>query len=99
MRTLIAALVLFTSSAALSAPKQTDEEAIKARVAEFIVLFNKGDAKAMTAYFAADATLVNPVGVKGTGAAEIEKVIAGDLATVLKDAKMEMKVVQVSAAG
>jgi uncharacterized protein (TIGR02246 family) len=94
MRTLIAALVLFSSSAALAAPKQSDEEAIKARVGEFIALFNKGDAKALTAYFADDATLVNPAGVKGTGSAEIEKVLSNDLATILKDTKMDMKVVQ-----
>jgi uncharacterized protein (TIGR02246 family) len=93
MRTFFAALVLFSSSVALAAPKQSDEDAIKARVADFIATFNKGDAKALTAYFADDATLVNPAGVKGTGSAEIEKLIANDIATFLKDAKMEMKVV------
>jgi uncharacterized protein (TIGR02246 family) len=94
MRTLVAALVLFSSSVALAAPKQSDEDAIKARVADFIAVFNKGDAKAVTSYFADDATLVNPAGVKGTGSAEIEKLIGNDIATILKDAKMEMKVVQ-----
>jgi uncharacterized protein (TIGR02246 family) len=94
MRTLVAALVLFSSSVALAAPKQSEEDAIKARVADFIATFNKGDAKGLTAFFAPDATLVNPAGVKGTGSAEIEKLIANDMATFLKDAKMDMKVVQ-----
>jgi uncharacterized protein (TIGR02246 family) len=97
MRTLLAALVLFTASTAAAAPK--DEDAIKARVAEFIALFNKGDAKAVTAFFADDATLVNPAGVKATGHAEIEKVIATDSSTILKGAQMEMKVVQFRSAG
>jgi uncharacterized protein (TIGR02246 family) len=94
MRTLIAALVLFSSSAALAAPKQGDEDAIKARVADFIATFNKGDAKAVAAFFAPDATLVNPAGVRATGSAEIEKLIANDIASFLKDAKMDMKLVQ-----
>jgi uncharacterized protein (TIGR02246 family) len=97
MRTLLAALVLFTASTAAAAPK--DEDAIKARVAEFIALFNKGDAKAVTAFFADDATLVNPAGVKATGHAEIEKVIATDSSTILKGAQMEMKVVEFRSAG
>src|SRR5690242_19971009 len=94
MRTLVAALVLFSSSVALAAPKQSDEDAIKARVSDFIAAFNKGDAKGMTAFFADDATLVNPAGMKGTGPAEIEKIISKDIATFLHDAKMDMKVVQ-----
>jgi uncharacterized protein (TIGR02246 family) len=97
MRTLLTALVLFTASTAVAAPK--DEDAIKGRVAEFIALFNKGDAKAATAFFADDATLVNPAGVKATGHAEIEKVLATDIATILKGSTMEMKVVQYRAAG
>jgi uncharacterized protein (TIGR02246 family) len=101
MRTLLGALLLFSVSATASAAPAAskDEDAIKARVAEFIALFNKGDAKGMTAYFADDATLVNPVGMKGTGAAEIEKIIASDMATILKGATMEMKVVEFRAVG
>jgi uncharacterized protein (TIGR02246 family) len=99
MRTLIAALVLFTASTVVAAPKEKDEDAIKARVAEFIALFNKGDAKGMAAIFTDDATLVNPAGVKATGHAEIEKVIATDAGTILKGAQMEMKLVQFRAVG
>jgi len=96
-KTLIAALVLGTAAPALAANK--DEEAIKARVADFITLFNKGDAKAMAAFWVEDGTLVNPAGVTSKGPAEIEKIIATDSSTILKDTKMEMKVVEFRAAG
>lgn len=101
MRTLAAALVLFTATTAAAAPKEKekDEDAIKARVVEFIALFNKGDAKAMAAFFAEDAVLVNPVGIKGTGRAEIEKIIATDSSTFLKGSTMDMKLVEYRAAG
>jgi uncharacterized protein (TIGR02246 family) len=97
---LLAALMLTVSVPAFAAaPKEKDEDAIKARVVEFIALFNKGDAKAMSAFFSDDATLVNPAGVSGKGPAEIEKVIATDLATILKGTTMEMKVVSYRAVG
>ena len=91
------ALVLAVTSgggfARAAAAAGKDEDAVKARVAEFIALFNKGDAKAMSAFWVEDGSLVNPVGVVGKGPTEVEKVIAADLATILKDTKMEMKVV------
>lgn len=85
--------VAFTGGAA-SAATSKDEDAIKARVADFIALFNKGDAKGLSQFFGEDATLVNPIGQRGTGRAEIEKVIAADVSTFLKDTKMEMTVTQ-----
>ena len=91
-KTIIGALALtFLTSSALAASK--DEEAIKARVAEFITIFNKGDAKATAAFWLEDGSLVNPAGVVGKGRAEVEKVLAADLATILKGAKMEMTMV------
>jgi uncharacterized protein (TIGR02246 family) len=84
--------IALTAGHAFAASK--DEDAIKARVAEFIAAFNKGDAKATAAFFADDATLVNPAGVKAKGPAEIEKVIASDVAMFLKDSKMDMTVTQ-----
>lgn len=81
------------SRTAAAAAASKDEDAVKGRIAEFIALFNKGDAKAMSAFWVEDGSLVNPAGIVGKGPAEIEKVIAGDLATILKDTKMEMKVV------
>jgi uncharacterized protein (TIGR02246 family) len=96
--TLIAGLVLLFAASAQAAGSK-DEDAIKARVAEFSALFSKGDAKAVAAFFADDGTLVNPVGMKGKGPAEIEKIIATDIATILKDTKMELTVVQYRAVG
>jgi uncharacterized protein (TIGR02246 family) len=92
---LILALVTSASFAgSATAAGSKDEDAVKARVAEFIDLFNKGDAKAMSAFWVEDGSIVNPAGVTGKGPAEIEKVLANDIATILKDTKMEMKVVQ-----
>jgi uncharacterized protein (TIGR02246 family) len=101
-RSLLATLILATllpAASALGAPKEKDEDAVKARVADFIALFNKGDAKAMSAFFTDDATLVNPAGKSAKGPADIERVIADDVATILKGATMEMKVVSFRAVG
>lgn len=94
---LAAVTSLTVLSLAVGLPAQAaskDEDAVKARVAEFIALFNKGDAKAVSAFWTEDGSLVNPVGHKGTGPAGVEKVIAADLETILKGAKMEMQVAQ-----
>jgi uncharacterized protein (TIGR02246 family) len=102
IRSLCASLILaglLPTASALAAPKVSDEDAVKARVAEFIALFNKGDAKALSAFFTDDATLVNPAGKSGKGPAEIEKIMADDSATILKGATMEMKVVSFRAVG
>ncbi|MEA2701045.1 MAG: hypothetical protein QOI66_5316 [Myxococcales bacterium] len=76
-----------------------DEDAVKARVAAFIDQFNKGDAKAMAAFWVEDGSIVNPAGVTGKGRAEIEKVIATDIASILHGSKMEMKVTTFRAVG
>jgi uncharacterized protein (TIGR02246 family) len=89
--------VAFATQALAAASK--DEDAIKARVADFIAAFNKGDVKAMTAFWTDDAMLVNPAGVSGKGSAEIEKIFTADLNSILKGAKMEMKVVEYRAVG
>jgi uncharacterized protein (TIGR02246 family) len=102
MALMAAALALVTATSAIGSIAQAaskDEDAIKARVAEFIALFNKGDAKAVSAFWVEDGSLVNPAGVVGKGPAGVEKVIAADLATILKGAKMEMTVVGFRAAG
>jgi uncharacterized protein (TIGR02246 family) len=101
-RTLGIALILALVASAggrTAAAASKDEDAVKARVAEFIELFNKGDAKAMSAFWVDDGSLVNPAGITGKGPAEIEKVIEGDVSTFLKGSKMEMKVVQFRAVG
>jgi uncharacterized protein (TIGR02246 family) len=102
-KTLVAGLILAVfATLAYAAPARAaskDEDAVKARIAEFIATFNKGDPKAVAAFFTDDAMLVNPAGASGKGTAEIEKVIGQDLATILKDTKMDMKVVEFRAVG
>jgi uncharacterized protein (TIGR02246 family) len=90
---LVLALVTTASLAGTAAAASKDEDAVMARVTEFTEAFNKGDAKAAAAFWTEDATLVNPAGVTGKGPAEIEKVIASDIATIVKDTKSEMKIV------
>jgi uncharacterized protein (TIGR02246 family) len=90
---LVATAVSFALAAPARAASSKDEDAIKARVADFIALFNKGDVKGMAAFWTDDAMLVNPVGMSGKGTAEIEKIFTGDTA-FFKDSKMEMKVVE-----
>lgn len=97
VRWFLGVLLLVSSVPALAASK--DEEAIKARVADFIATFNKGDAKTLAAYWTEDGTLVNPAGITGKGPAEIEKVLASDLGTILKGTTMEMAVVAYRAVG
>ena len=94
----VAALLLFTLGAQAHAAAKEDD-AIKARVAAFIDTFNKGDAKATAAFWVEDGTLVNPLGMMGTGPAEIEKIIASDIASILKNTKMEMKVARIRMVG
>ena len=77
--------VLTLSTLALAGSK--DEDAVRQRVAEFQEAFNKHDAKAISAFFAEDADLVTPTGVRAQGRAEIEKAVATDLATLIHDGK------------
>jgi uncharacterized protein (TIGR02246 family) len=90
---LVVALVAGAGIAGTAAAAAKDEDAVKARVAEFIDVFNKGDAKAVAAFWLEDGSLVNPAGISGKGPAEIEKVVASDISQFLKGAQMEMKVV------
>ena len=72
-----------------------EEDAIKARGAEFNAAWAKNDAKALAAFWTEDGTVVNPAGKNGKGRAEIEKVIAEDLSTFLKGAKFNFTVTSV----
>jgi uncharacterized protein (TIGR02246 family) len=98
--TFVTALILTASSAALAAPaKESSEDAVKTRVAEFATAFNKADAKVLAAMFTDDATLINPAGKTAKGPAEIEKLAAEDLATFLKGTTSELKVTAFRAIG
>lgn len=54
--------------------------------------FNAGDAKALAALCSDDATLINPAGVAGHGKAEVEKVAAADMATIVKGTQSKISV-------
>jgi len=82
------ALALSASTIASAAPAD-DAGAVLKTLAD---AFNKGDAKAGAAVFAEDADLINPAGVTGKGRAAIEKVMAGDMAGIVKGATTKFSV-------
>jgi uncharacterized protein (TIGR02246 family) len=79
------ALVLSFSVRSFAAPPD-DATGINALFQKLTDDFNRGDAKAAAALFAPDADLINPRGVEGKGRTELEKIMATDLATLLKGA-------------
>lgn len=74
-------LTLSLSSASAFASPADDVNALLKTVSDGM---NKGDAKAAAAAWADDGDLINPAGVVGKGHAGVEKVLAGDIATILK---------------
>jgi uncharacterized protein (TIGR02246 family) len=98
MRTLVALLALLAASPARAA--SPEEEAVRRRVAELSALFDKGDARAMASLFTEDATLVNIVGLKGSGRQEIEKLLERIAAPFTKGGmKSELKVAHIRLVG
>lgn len=75
-----------------SADTAADDKAIRDVAANYVTAFNKGDAKAVAAFFAPDADTVNAYGVKNTGPAEIEKNLTGELAGPMKGATLTVTV-------
>jgi uncharacterized protein (TIGR02246 family) len=86
MKTRIVALSWLVMMGSAQAADKTakDEEAIKATVASFVDAFSKGDAKAASALFTEDGTLVNVFGVEMVGRAGIEQSMASQFAGPLK---------------
>jgi len=76
----VLALALGLSLPAAAAPADDVNAALKS----LGDAFTKGDAKAAVALGTDGLDIINPAGVRGKGKAEAEKVIAGDLATILK---------------
>ena len=85
MNKLILSATLALSTACFVANK--GEDALRKRISDFQEAFNKHDAKAAAEFFAEDGDLINPMGVTGRGRAEVEKVVAGDLANFIRDGK------------
>jgi uncharacterized protein (TIGR02246 family) len=54
-------------------PKNPEEEALQKRAEAFVATFNKGDAKALAAFFTADADVVDPEGHHINGRKAIEQ--------------------------
>lgn len=75
------------------ANEAAQETEMKAQLAGLSAAFNKGDGKAVSEFFAMDATLSNPQGIKANGRAKIAEIIQNDLAAVLKSGKSDFKFV------
>jgi uncharacterized protein (TIGR02246 family) len=85
----VAALVLVTLTAVVGAQKP-DADAAKLAV-QYIAAFNKGDAKALTALYTADATRLGPDGQLLTGRAAVEKSYADSFAGPLKGSTLALQ--------
>jgi uncharacterized protein (TIGR02246 family) len=82
LKSLCAVVVLSTS---LFAVENAAESGVRKRVADFQDAWNKHDAKAIAAFWAEDGDMISPMGMTGTGRAEVEKLVAGDLANFIRD--------------
>jgi len=61
-----------------------DEAAIRKVFADFAEAWGKDDAKSMASYWTADGDLINPMGKRAKGRAEVEALLAEEHATVFK---------------
>ena len=61
-----------------------DEAAIRKVFADFAEAWGKDDAKSMASYWSADGDLINPMGRRANGRAEVEKLLADEHATGFK---------------
>jgi len=85
----VAAVVLVTLTAVVSAQKP-DADAAKL-ADQYIAAFNKGDAKALTALYTADATRLGPDGQLLTSRAAVEKSYMDGFAGALKGASLTLQ--------
>lgn len=88
----IAAIAIVVSSLALSAQKPDPDAQKLADL--YMAAFNKGDAKAITALYAADATRLGPDGLLIAGRAAIEKTYVDGFAGPLKGGKLTLQLGQ-----
>jgi uncharacterized protein (TIGR02246 family) len=87
MRRLITILTLTATSTAAYAGGPNDTTTILEVHERFAAAWNKDDAKAMAAMFADDADLINPLGRRAKGKAEIEALYADEHAGAFKGSK------------
>jgi uncharacterized protein (TIGR02246 family) len=91
-------LALLQTSAAHSQPaKNGEEDALRKRAEAFVETFNKGDAKAMAAFFTPDADVVDPEGHTIRGRKAIEEVYTQHFAQN-KGAKLFIRIISVRVA-
>lgn len=69
------------------ADQAASEKVIRAMPVSYAEAWNKGDAKAVSEFFAEDGQLMAPTGEVHKGRAEVEKAEAADLAGMYKGAK------------
>ena len=88
-RILTAVLVLlFATSAFAAEPKKASpkpDEAVMKTMQDFFDAWNKHDVKSMTACWADDATLINPMGRMAHGSADIEKLMTDEQTSMFKE--------------
>jgi uncharacterized protein (TIGR02246 family) len=82
MRRLMTTILLATSTLAFASGGE--EPAILKVHEDFAAAWNKGDYKTMSAVFADDADLINPLGRVAKGKAEIEKLYMDEQTTAFK---------------
>lgn len=85
---LTAAFLTMFATSALAADTKTasakSDAAVLKTAQAFFDAWNKNDVKTMVSFWASDATLINPMGRKAHGSADIEKLFADEQATVFK---------------
>jgi len=96
MRKLLVAvcLALLTTSSAFASPKEKKSDSSDAACMKamegFFNAWNQHDAKAMVAFWADDATLINPMGRMANGKSEIEKLMTEEQSTMFKGSTAKM---------
>jgi uncharacterized protein (TIGR02246 family) len=83
--TKILGAALLLSTACLAQNKE--EAAVQKRVSDFQDAWNKHDAKAIAAFWTEDGDLVDPTGTPAMGRPAVEKLVAADLANIIRDGK------------
>jgi uncharacterized protein (TIGR02246 family) len=78
----LAALVLCSNVALAEGPKV--DPSLAATVKKFNEAFNRQDPKEVSSFWAADGTLISPIGNRGNGRSEVASVYAQDSQTILK---------------
>ena len=77
-------LLAIPASVARVKAQAADEAAIRKLFAGFAEAWGKDDTKSMASYWTADGDLINPLGRRANGRAEIEALLADEHATMFK---------------